>query len=285
MSNWNFIATEFLNVGGEHGERRIWEAVIKAFKSSGDGLGFLNYTDYNHAQQSRVQPDILLVDRDLGLTVIEVKSCRIEQIVAVRGSQWVMQNFYSSTLSPLKQAEYQVRQILKRCDRHANLKGKVQMRIMVALPMITREEWLGRGFEVDNGVMPPILFADELSPAVVVNAVEYRAIILNWVVRGCDLNDEEWLTLQETILGLKPDSKRQKAESIVEVSAVTLSRSEALVKLRSWLYDIDIQQVKIALQNPLDPNGFEALLDRAKRCCCVRKQLGCIYNIQNGILH
>ena len=146
MSNWHFIATEFLNISGEHGERRIWEAVIKAFKGSGDGMGFLNYTDYNHAQQSRVQPDILLVDRDLGLTVIEVKSCRIEQIVAVRGNQWVMQNFYSSTLTPLKQAEYQVRQILKRCDRHANLKGKVQMRIMVALPMITREEWITRGF-------------------------------------------------------------------------------------------------------------------------------------------
>ena len=48
MSNWYFIATEFLNISGEYGERRIWEAVIKAFKGSGDGIGFLNYTDYNH---------------------------------------------------------------------------------------------------------------------------------------------------------------------------------------------------------------------------------------------
>jgi len=272
MSNWHFIATEFLNVSGEHGERRIWEAVIKAFKGSGDGMGFLNYTDYNHAQQSRVQPDILLVDRDLGLTVIEVKSCRIDQIVAVQGNQWVMQKFYSSTLTPLKQAEYQVRQILKRCDRHANLKGKVQMRIMVALPMITREEWITRGFEVAEGVVPPILFADELSAAAVVNAVEYRAIILNWVVRGGDLNDEQWLTLQETILGLKSNTKRQKRdEPIFEVSAITPSRSEALLKLRSWLYDIDVQQVNIALQIPPGPQRIRGIAGSGKTMLLCQK--------------
>ena len=273
MSKWNFIPTEFVHANGEHGERRIWEAVIKALSGHGEGLGFLNYTDYNHDQQSRVQPDILLVGRDFGLTVIEVKSCLIEQLVAVNGNQWEMQNFYSPTISPLKQAENQIRKILKRCDENASLKDQVQMRIIVALPMITREDWVSHGFELDHASLPPILFSDELSPAVIVKAIKERATILNRRrVKAMHLSDEQWQTLQDTILTVKPNPKRLKLDKAPSQDiAIVHSRLDALGILQNWLYDIDFQQVKISRQIPPGPQRIRGIAGSGKTMLLCQK--------------
>jgi transketolase N-terminal domain/subunit len=78
---------------GEEGERYIWEAIVKALKGTGEGIAILNYSDFHRDRQIRYQPDILLVSRDFGLAVIEVKTCTIDQIVAIRANQWEMQNF------------------------------------------------------------------------------------------------------------------------------------------------------------------------------------------------
>jgi hypothetical protein len=62
MSDWEFIAAEFIGAEGEEGERIIWEAIIKALRGTGEGIAILNYTDFNHDGQSRYQPDILLLE-------------------------------------------------------------------------------------------------------------------------------------------------------------------------------------------------------------------------------
>jgi Nuclease-related domain len=102
--SWEFIAVEFLNGPGEEGERLIWEKICQAYKDEGEGFGFLNYTDYLRENQKRYQPDILLVSRDWGLAVIEVKSCRIDQIVAIRANQWQMRDFYADAINPNPQS-------------------------------------------------------------------------------------------------------------------------------------------------------------------------------------
>lgn len=39
MSEWEFIVTDFVGADGEEGERYIWEAIVKALKGTGEGLG------------------------------------------------------------------------------------------------------------------------------------------------------------------------------------------------------------------------------------------------------
>jgi hypothetical protein len=175
MSDWEFIVTEFVEADGEEGERYIWEAIVKALKGTGEGIAILNYSDFHHAEQRRYQPDILLVSRDWGLTVIEVKTCRIDQIARIRANQWEMRHFYARHLHPFKQGENQLWQILKRCDRKPTLQDRVPGRVLVALPLISREEWRDRGFEDDHHTCPPIIFGDELSRRSILSSLEQGA--------------------------------------------------------------------------------------------------------------
>ena len=76
----NFIATEALGVGGEKGEQIVWNSIKSAFAER-DCLAYWRYPIFDN--KSRKEPDILIVDRELGLIVIEVKSIKISQIVNI----------------------------------------------------------------------------------------------------------------------------------------------------------------------------------------------------------
>ncbi|WP_158620955.1 hypothetical protein [Candidatus Kurthia intestinigallinarum] len=45
----------------------------------------------------RYEPDILLLDREYGAIINEVKGIQIEQPVTINGHQWDHQNFYTAT--------------------------------------------------------------------------------------------------------------------------------------------------------------------------------------------
>jgi hypothetical protein len=157
-----FIVTELLGKAGEAGEQVVFKAVQAAFGDR-ECLGFCPYPIFSKQTQKRCEPDILLVDRELGLIVIEVKSIRIDQIAAIQGHHWQMQpGFYTASLHPYQQAEHQLWALLGFCDRHPLLQGKVTSRAIVALPLITRQEWQQRGFD-QLPCCPPILFGDQLS--------------------------------------------------------------------------------------------------------------------------
>jgi superfamily I DNA and RNA helicase len=278
MLHWEFIAAEILGCGGEDGELAIWEAVQRACKDFGEGIGILNYTDFQRIEQKRSQPDILLVSRDLGVIVIEVKSCRIDQIVEIRANEWEMQNFYSRRINPFRQAEHQLRQVLKRCDRQETLRNRLFGRAIVALPMITREEWREKGFEDDHATCPPIIFKDELSRKSILDRLEHSAVILQRARNLHGLDNSQWLDLQQVILGhrnaIKPiqrniPSIRPRLRDNQTPAAP--SRSEALTQLRSWISDLDLQQIKIGMQIPPGPQRIRGIAGSGKTLLLCQK--------------
>jgi superfamily I DNA and RNA helicase len=278
MLHWEFIAAEILGCGGEDGELAIWEAVQRACKDFGEGIGILNYTDFQRMEQKRSQPDILLVSRDLGVIVIEVKSCRIDQIVKIRANEWEMQNFYSHRINPFRQAEHQLRQVLKRCDRQATLRDRIFGRAIVALPMITREEWREKGFEDDHATCPPIIFKNELSRRSILDRLEHSAVILQRPKKLHGLDDIQWLDLQQVILGhrnaIKPIQRQIppiQLKTIENQPLSTLNRSEALIQLRSWISDLDLQQIKIGMQIPPGPQRIRGIAGSGKTLLLCQK--------------
>lgn len=99
---------------------------MKAYKDKGEGVGILNYRTYSSDQQILWEPDILMVSRDSGLLVIEVKAFGIEAIANIQATEWRMNgSFYTRNLYPFKQGEKQLRNILKHCRKQPKLRGKV----------------------------------------------------------------------------------------------------------------------------------------------------------------
>ncbi len=244
MSDWEFIATEFVGSNGEEGERFIWEAVVKALKGNGEGIAILNYSDYHHNEQKRYQPDILLVSREWGLIVIEVKSCRIDQIRNIRANQWEMQGFYSHKICPLKQAENQLWQILKRCDHEQALNDRVPGRALVALPLITREEWRDRGFEDDHHTCPPIIFGNELGRRTLFNSLEHGAVILDRGDSRFKLNDQQWELLKRVILGHPKVPMLPKTTSSVTPFPSSKTSTTAALRRPKYVATIPIRETE-----------------------------------------
>ncbi len=155
-----FIVTEPLGKSGETAEQKVWDAVCGAFADR-ECIAYWRYPIFSASGDFRKEPDILIVDFELGLTVIEVKAVAIEQIVGISGHRWDFQNFYTTGGSPYQQAEHQLYALLGYCDRETALRGKVSGRAIVALPSISRQQWHEKEFNKLPSC-PPILFQDDL---------------------------------------------------------------------------------------------------------------------------
>ncbi|BAS60299.1 pentapeptide repeat protein (plasmid) [Leptolyngbya boryana NIES-2135] len=264
MADWEFIVSEVFGGPGEDGERLIWEKVTQALKGTGEGIACLNYTYFNRDRQLRYQPDVLLVNRDQGITVIEVKSFAIDQLVEIRANQWEMQNFYTRYLYPFRQGENQLRQILRSCDRRKALRGRMPGRVLVALPCVTRDEWQARGFDVDHPTCPPLIFGDELGRRSLRDALEYRALPIERGEQPLNLSNTDWRELRHVIVG--------GSRPVVPVPPPSIqSRSDVLSTLQTFIGEFDQQQAKIGIQIPPGPQRIRGIAGSGKTLLLCQK--------------
>ncbi|MEW9053438.1 MAG: UvrD-helicase domain-containing protein [Neobacillus sp.] len=193
-----FISTFMRKKKGSKAEGFVWEAVKAAFKNR-ECLGYWNYPIFSADYSSRKEPDILLIDKKLGISIIEVKGITIDQIVAIQGHKWVYQDFYSEEGNPYQQAEDQMHCLMDWVKQREELADKLSRRVLVALPYITKAEWEQRGFHrlPSN---PPILFKDDLTNEKILlekipTASLYRSFL--------PLVDNQWEGFTELIHGGK----------------------------------------------------------------------------------
>jgi hypothetical protein len=88
-----FITTEPLSKDGETSERLVWDAVRNAFRER-EGISYWRFPIFSKVGEHRKEPDILIIDRKLGLVIIEVKGLTIDQIKGIAGHRWEFKNFY-----------------------------------------------------------------------------------------------------------------------------------------------------------------------------------------------
>jgi superfamily I DNA and RNA helicase len=267
---WKFIPTEFCQSPSEAGERTIWEAVIRACADYGKGVGILNYTDFVREKQIRYQPDILLVSQTLGLVVIEVKSCRINNIKNIQANRWEMEHFYSKYIDPFQQGEKQLRQILKRCK---TLKQKISGRVIVALPNITSTDWHNRGFDADHPTCPPLIFGDKLSPKLLLNQLQDNATVLE-NLHADPLEDPHWEQLKSIILGHPRSLVLEQTAPSVAITPNTGSikhRRDIIDSLHQWRSDSDLEQISLGMQIPPGPQRIRGIAGSGKTILLCQK--------------
>lgn len=241
-----FITTEPLGKSGEAGEQKVWDAVRSAF-SERNCIGYWRYPIFSKVGKIRREPDILIADRELSLVVIEVKSITIDQIVAINGHQWQLENFYTGQANPYEQAEHHLRAVIAHCDREAILWRKIMGRAIVALPLITEEQWQQKGFD-QLPSCPPIIFQNQLGKASLLERIQKLAI----AVPGEELDDQQWQVMLSVISGSPVLRKTPRTL----VSPNTRTRASILATLEEQLYELDLQQEHIGKEIP---PGFQRL--------------------------
>jgi len=235
-----FIVTEPFSQTGISAEKKVWEAVKSTFAER-NCLAYWRYPIFSTDGNFRKEPDILLLDRAMGIIIIEVKGLHINQIQQINGHCWQYQNFYTSRGNPYQQAEQQLFSLLKYCDREPSLQQQITSRVLIALPNITNLEWADRGFHLLPS-QPPLLFADDLTSANNLFSKIKQAPLLS---QGNLLNETQWKLLLSIVSGTPVYQKPR-----YRVLASPNSRGKVLQKIQQQISQWDQQQEKIGKQIP-----------------------------------
>jgi superfamily I DNA and RNA helicase len=258
-----FIETEPIGSPGEHCEEKIWGAVKRAF-SDRDCIGYWRYPIFSTTGETRKEPDILIVDRELGILVVEVKCITIDQITGVNGHLWTFQNFYRASGSPYKQAENQLYSLLAYSDREEIIRRQVQGRAIVALPLITEREWQEKGFDkLPN--CPPIIFGDQLGANTLLRKIQQTTPVES----GSNLSDEQWEILLSVVGGSTVLRKIVTEPRIIPDNYQT--RSSVINDLQQRLYELDLQQSHIGLEIPPGPQRIRGIAGSGKTVLLCQK--------------
>ncbi|MDN7242208.1 UvrD-helicase domain-containing protein [Planococcus sp. N028] len=162
------------NIAGYKAEKVVLEAIRSSY---GDTLiGIHHFPMFGESGENPKEIDILLVDKILGLTAIEVKGINIQQISTISAHNWYYKDFYIDKGNPYEQVKNQMYMLQNYLENDPILYHRFSKRVLVALPYITSEEWASRNFENKISI-PPIIFKDDLThPSMLKDKIKKAAI-------------------------------------------------------------------------------------------------------------
>lgn len=253
----HFIATESLGGAGLASEARVWKAVREAW-SDRDAFVYWRFPSFE-GQQFR-EPDILIADRELGLIIIEVKAYLPDHVQAIHGHRWTVAGFSHGT-QPYEQARRQLQVLLDGLEADPALSRRVPGKAVVALPMIRRAEWKARRFDQLPSA-PPIIFADDLSPAALLRCVQEAARISS----APPMSPGTWKALTSW-LGMGPVTVPPGAEETGPPS----QKASVMARVRAHRHALDLQQEMIAKTLPPGPQRIRGIAGSGKTILLAQK--------------
>lgn len=231
-----FITTEPLVSEIQEGEQKVWQGIKNSF-SERNCIGYWRYPLFSQVGERRREPDILIADQLLGVTVIKVVPFTIDQIAAIEQDYWEIKiNNTSEYLNPTEEIQTQLRAMIAQCDREKHLWRQVSGRAMIALPFITQEQWQQKNFDQLVNV-PSLIFANQLGEVSLIERIQK----LEPLIPGVDLDEQQWQLLLGIIGGITVLRKPPR----VKVGHNPKSRASVLDGLQESIHELDWQQEHI----------------------------------------
>lgn len=248
----------FQRPGGES-EEIVWSRVKDAF-SKRDILGYSRYPLFYKVGERRKEPDILLLDKELGIIIIEVKGYTIDNIINIEPNNWTIKDSYDKTANPIAQAEDYLYSTKAKFDMDRNLRGKVRGQYFVALPKISKSQWEKRGFNkiIDDTY---IILEDDLGKVSLTNKILNQPSLLG----GGKLNNE-CFRISKSVLGHETTYINETNDTFKEGT-----KGDIYTKVRNKLYDLDIQQEGIAKTIAPGPQRIRGIAGSGKSVLICQK--------------
>lgn len=264
-----FIQTEGFNFAGERGELQVFEAVKAAFQGR-EALGWWRYPLITG--KTVREPDILLIDPELGVIIIEVKSLHMSDINRVSGYSWKLNKPYfgDDSINPYEQAKAQLQVVMQALRGRVGL-DRVPGRALVAVPFITRDDWENAAFDTLISDTP-LLFGDCHTPRKLITTIERTALI----AQGIPLDNQQWHALKRcfSTSGNLPTEKNPPTPPPISESMPTDAiplRGELLQQVRIAEREFDLQQERIAKTIPPGPQRIRGLAGSGKTVLLAQK--------------
>jgi len=253
-----FITTESLTDEQQH-EQRVWDAVRSAFAERAC-LGYSHYPLYQKIGETQEEPDIVVADQDLGLTVIEVRPYEIDDIEDVNSEYWSLQGDVARVASPSDVARKKLQKLISFAEGD-RLFRMIGGQSFVALPNIEKKEWESRGFD-QKAADPAILFAGGMGKKTLLKRVENATSL----VEPESLTEEQWMHLQGALGGTSIYRKVSE-----EHRTDTETRSGVVAQLRDTVHALDVQQEHIGKEIPPGPQRIRGIAGSGKTVLLCQK--------------
>jgi len=253
-----FVPSAVTNEGapGADAEAKVFERLREAFSGDHEGIGFYKFPVVDRAgERFEREPDFVILHREYGLVVVEVKGYRIEHIDDIVGQNWVLSGTSQSESQPFSQARDQGFFIQSHFTREATLRNsrgncKIPMNPIVALPNISREEWRAAGYDANPSTR--VLLEDDLTPTTL------RAELDDLPHTGT-LSEEVYRTARAVLTG---------GEVVTEdrgsVSADPETKGEFYQRVSRGLERLDEEQEEIGLAIPPGPQQIRGIAGSGK---------------------
>lgn len=248
----------FERIGGQ-AEEKVWKRIKEALNKR-DILGYSRYPLFLEVGQRRKEPDILLLDKELGVIIIEVKGYTIDNIVGIDANEWRLEGIYAKTVNPIAQAEDYLYSLKGKFDIDRNLRNRFRGQYFVALPNINKSQWMERGFNriIDDTYL---IFQNELSKNALIEKIKSQESLIG----GTRLNNETF-KIAKSILG-------HENTYIDEVKGVFPEGSKCDIynSVLNKVYDLDIQQEQISKQLAPGPQRIRGIAGSGKTILICQK--------------
>lgn len=248
----------FDRLGGK-GEEIVWNRLKEAL-SKRDIIGYSRYPLFSNIGEKRKEPDILLLDKELGIIVVEVKSFTIESIENIEFNNWVLKDGYSKTVNPIAQAEDYLYAIKSRFDMDRNIRGKVRGQYFVALPNIDKDQWTKKG--LDKYIDPSyFIFKDDLTKKALLDKILNQKSLI-----GGNSLDNECFRISKAILGHENNHVSDLDDSLKDGM-----KGKVYNLIKNKMYDLDIQQEATAKAIPPGPQRIRGIAGSGKTLLICQK--------------
>ena len=255
----DFIQGDDFDRPGGDAEEMVWKS-IKSTLSKRETLGYSRYPLFSGEGGKKKEPDILLLDKELGVITIEVKGFNIQDIEEVLPNRWTMNNSYSRTVNPIAQAEDYLYALKGKLDIDRELRGKYKGKVFVALPYIDSKEFIDKGFlkELSEEIF---IFRDDLKDKRLLDKLTDTKNI----IEGVNFSNDGY-RIAKSILG-----HEQNHVEDVNINLPEGTKAAIYNKVKNKLYDLDIQQEKIAKTIAPGPQRIRGIAGSGKTLLICQK--------------
>jgi len=241
---------------------------VKRAFSGRECIAYWKYPLFSKKGEERIEPDIIVVDRELGVIVLKIREDVIDDIKAVVNDNWIFSD--GSKEAPLLRVEDQLFALKGLYQGNRSLRSILE-RTAVILPNINKDEWQENNFDDYN-----LIFADQMGSTTLLNRLSEVETI-----SGCrSLNKEAWEDILMSLTGqvtFKVEGEEEKPEPkgitgiIDRFRNKSKTRSEVKKTIKKDLFEVDMQQEIIGKTIPPGPQRIRGIAGSGKTVLLAQK--------------
>ena len=215
---------------------------LKIITSDREGFGYYKYPVAGEKNEDI--PEIILIDKEYGISAINIFEWQIEQILEVEEDEWNVDNEIID--SPLLVLQDYIVNLQSKFQGHRALRNKVSYNTIVVLPLIKKHQFISKfkNIECDN-----IIFNDYLN-------VDYKSF---WVEKSSFEGETAELFLAVS-QGAGPMNEGKKNFHVEKSNKI----GEAIKQIHYKIKSLDLQQHAAAIQIPDGPQRIRGMAGTGK---------------------